>query len=149
MPFFALIPLFLIWAVVSALLRAEHVKKQQAAKRNAEQFRGEPEQPASRGSDGQLRPVRPSVQVPPQAQSPRTPVSATRQTKPEARKTPGEPAAVKRPSAPPAPALDPEPLHQPVPAVSTQAASPLSFEPQSILQGVLFAEIFGKPKALR
>lgn len=150
MPFVALLPLLIIGAVVVASMRADQMKKQQSARRNSSEQFGKPAEPASRTPIEQRRPIQPSVQIPAQKQTPRAAAGSPFQSDPEGRKSSVNTTAQKQQTAVPR-VLPKQDAAQTTIAVPEPQAdvSPLSLDPQSVLQGVLFTEILGKPKALR
>jgi hypothetical protein len=169
MPFAALLP-FVIVGIVIAVLRngAEQKKRAEAQRRQAQMQAETPE-----SGEGQARytPVKPSVQAPPVRKAPEPRPVPNMQTpfrsqmaKPEKQMHAGHDFCALRPDPPKGKthpehemcALRPdesgasETAHAHA-ADRTQANSGtiLDFTPDNIVRGVLFSEIFGRPKALR
>ena len=143
MPFLMFLPLAVIAVVIIASKKAAEQKKRVEAMQRAEQMKRATSQAETPNS-----PVTPSVQVPPvrgaatmqrtapavPKQKPAPKVAASQQ------KHPQHDLCALRPDTPANPSEASEASH---------TGSVLSYEPNSILQGVIFSEILGKPKALR
>jgi outer membrane biosynthesis protein TonB len=158
MPFFALLP-FIIIAIVIASARSAEMKKQQVLKRR----QAEQEQAAKSAPTPQKKPpvpARPTVR--PTVMQPRTQSTVTAQTKtnaPQKQVHPQHDDCALRPDQKVTTSAQKHPQHEDcslrpetVSASGASAANggtPLNFTPDNILRGVIFSEIFGKPKALR
>lgn len=167
MPVFALLPIIVIGIVIAVSRSAAEQKKRAEQARRAAQMQAEaPEQ------EGQTSytPVRPSVQIPGSKREAaataaqktnRSPL--TKPSKPAQSMHPGHDYCALRPDDPKADdpdqhpdhelcSLDPEEIVQEVPEGASAAQGggmPLNLAPDAILNGVIFSEVFGKPKALR
>ena len=177
MPFAALLP-FVVIAIIIAAIKSAETKRQQELKRRQAQEQTQTAAPAPAARPVQpVRPtVHPTVITPAQqttlrpASDPHTSSAA----KPAAPRNAARPAAQRTPTASIHPEHDlcaiREDSKKPVPsgkhpehdlcsldetvhtaeAASQKTAGPvLNFTPDNILRGVVFSEIFGKPKALR
>ncbi len=163
MPVFALLPLIVIGIVVAVTRRAAITKQREAQARAArERQDAAPFQPRQQTP----MPVRPTVQVPNPAQEGPRPEERVR-LEPRVQQKPAQKAqkmhtehdfCALRPDDPKAAkgehpehdlcSLNPE--DKKTPAAQPQNGNALlNFTPDDILRGVLFSEVFGKPKALR
>ncbi|MBQ5992648.1 MAG: hypothetical protein IJL62_08975 [Clostridia bacterium] len=165
MPIFALFPIVIIGIVIAAVRSAAEQKKRQEIQRRAQE--AQREEAVSEGQ-ANYNPVKPSVQVPVRRAEPAPRPAPTVQKayqsplanaqKPAQQMHPGHDFCALRPDDPKAKDPKKHPEHdlcalrpdagQPHGTVQT-AGSPLNLTPDAILNGVIFSEIFGKPKALR
>ena len=172
MEFFAVFPLIVIGIVIAVARKAAEQNKRAEAQRRAAQM----EREAAFGGQASQSPVRPSVQVPPVREATVTPrtTPTVRPTSPAPRVTtpkqthPQHDECALRPdqktaSTPPWKhpqhedcSLDSDTAGKPeaytvqkrVPALQNSAAD-LDLTPENSLRGVIFSEVFGRPKALR
>jgi len=173
MPFFLVLPFIVIGIVIATVKKtAEQNKRAEAQRRTEEMQASLNKQPDPKP----YTPVRPSVQVPPvreaaptqrttpTVQTARTAprVTTQKQTHPqhdECSLRPDQKTASKAPWQHPQHdecSLDAETAAKPeaytvqrrVPALQNSAAD-LDLTPENILRGVIFSEVFGRPKALR
>lgn len=145
MPIIFLFPVAVIVFVIIASRKAAEQKKRAEAMQQAEQTK-----PVEAPSEGQTayKPVKPTVQTFPErkAEQPKRPVQQrTRQNAyAQAPKHPEHDLCALRPEE----HKDGDAHERSNDAVHNDGTL-LSFTPDNILQGVVFSEIFGKPKALR
>lgn len=170
MPFVLVLPFIVIGIVIATVKKAAEQNQRAEAQRRAAQMQRE--QDASEGQ-ASYTPIRPTVQAPPVRRSepvPRTTVQKAYQS-PLAQQSQAHPKHddcslrpdAKAQQAPPWKhpqhedcSLDSETASKPepysvgnrVPALQGEGTT-LDFTPDNIVRGVLFSEIFGKPKALR
>lgn len=171
MPFVMVLPLIIIGIAIAVSRSAAEQKKRAEALRRAEERQRE-----ETSVEGQVSytPVRPSVQVPTvrKAETAPKPVQPVQQAyrsplaQPAQQMHPGHDFCALRPDDPKATNPQKHPDHdlcairpedakgkQPSAKQSVPAAecsgTPLNLTPQEILNGVIFSEILGKPKALR
>lgn len=170
MPFAIVLPFIVIMVIITVARASAEQKKREAAKRRLEQM--QMEQSVSVEGQAAYTPVRPSVQVPPVRRPLTTPtptpnVQKTMQTTSAARPQkmhPNDELCALRPDPPVKKgaeqkhpehelcALRPEQDHAEKPAAIPSlklAGSTVNFSANEILTGVLFSEIFGKPKAMQ
>lgn len=170
MPVFIFFPIIIgvgvVIASIAASRQSEQKKRAEQARRAAQMQAEAPEQ------EGQTSytPVRPSVQIPGSKREAaataaqktnRSPL--TKPSKPVQSMHPGHDYCALRPDDPKADdpdqhpdhelcSLDPEEIVQEIPEGASAAQGggmPLNLAPDAILNGVIFSEVFGKPKALR
>ena len=162
MPVFALLPIIVIGIVIAVSRSAAEQKKRAEQARRAAQMQAEA--PVQEGQTS-YTPVRPSVQIPgSKREAAATAAQKTNQSpltkpsKPAQSMHPGHDYCALRPDDPKAAkgehpehdlcSLNPE--DKKTPAAQPQNGNALlNFTPDDILRGVLFSEVFGKPKALR
>ena len=162
MPVFALLPIIVIGIVIAVSRSAAEQKKRAEQARRAAQMQAEA--PVQEGQTS-YTPVRPSVQIPgSKREAAATAAQKTNQSpltkpsKPAQSMHPGHDYCALRPDDPNAKngghpehdlcALDPEDKKAPA-TVPQSGNTLLNFTPDNILRGVLFSEVFGRPKALR
>lgn len=160
MGFAAILP-FIIIAVIIGVMRYSAQKQQEARRRAAvEEQQAQRTQPETHAEPQTT--VRPSVHVPTPSEGPKVnervkPIEPRYSTKAH----PVHDDCALRPETPPKTvagqkhpshddcALRPDEHAEPAAAVSNSGKAPLELTPDKIMEGVLFSEIFGKPKALR
>ncbi|MBR4905439.1 MAG: hypothetical protein IKZ44_01130 [Clostridia bacterium] len=172
MPFFLVLPFIVIGIVLATVKKTAEQNKRAEAQRRAEEMQ-------TRQSAAEAKPytpVRPSVQVPPVREAAPTPrttptvqsartaprVTTQKQTHPQHDECALRPDQ-KTASVPPWKhpqhdecSLEPDTAAKPeayavqrrVPALHNSAAD-MDLTPENILRGVIFSEVFGRPKALR
>lgn len=163
MPVFALLPLIVIGIVVAVARNAATTKQREAQARAARERQNAAPVPPRQQTP---TPVRPTVRVPAPAQEGPQPEERVR-LEPRVQPKPAQKAqqmhpdhdfCALRPDDPNAKngghpehdlcALDPEDKKAPA-TVPQSGNTLLNFTPDNILRGVLFSEVFGRPKALR
>lgn len=171
MPFLALLPLIIVGVIISITSRAAAVRKQEEARKRATAF-------DERQSNPQMPPVRPQAPQPPkptvqppqytqyvppvrlQTQQPTQPRTTQPNTHAAAMKPStvssrvsgyeGKPTQAKMHTDHDLCALESEDSVQAAAVPARQSVgTTLALTPDNIVRGVVFAEIFGKPKALR
>ena len=143
-------PLIIIGIVIAVTRITTQQRRRAEAQKRAEQV--QEEQPVTEGQ-ASYTPVKPSVQIPSARKAQTAPKSTP--TVQNAYRSPFAQPLQKHPE-PDMCALQPEEPkkntapheHAAIPALQSSGAN-LNLTPDNIVRGVLFSEIFGKPKALR
>ena len=143
MRFMMFLPLIVVVFVIVATKKAVEQKKRAEAIQRAEQMKQ-----AAAQAEAQRAPVRPSVQTQTVRKDPpaRKPTPSAVQSKSAQRtaapqnKHPQHDLCALRPE---------EAGKEPKNSAENAEGSILDYDPKSILQGVIFSEVLGKPKALR
>ena len=160
MPFFIILPFIVIAIVIFASRSAEMKRQQEFRRRQAEQEQAQRSAPPS--GQNQPTPMRPTVR-PTVTVQPRTAAPAPQKSTFAAQAThPQHDDCALRPDQKLRTPPQKHPQHEdcslsPETAASASYSEParqsagtlLNYSPGNILQGVVFSEIFGKPKALR
>ncbi len=141
MPFILVLPMIVFGILITVLKAAEHKKRAQA-QQNAPQM--QQQQAASEGQ-ASYTPVKPSVQTP-SARKVQPTAIAQKEYKAsftQSQKHPEHDLCALRPDE-----HEEQEAHTGASA-QHNGKTPVSFSSNNILQGIIYSEIFGKPKALR